>query len=199
MDHNPSAAAGLPRCCRTSVGVIIIRADAYLMFERAKPPAGVSPVAGHARDEHASFEAAAYAEVREEVGLEVTDLTLVWADFAANRCRRQAGDEEPGHDWRVYLAQTRGELAPSPDETRNVRWVELAELQDLANVTVAYALGQLTDAEFVERPGLEPVWVQWFYHLGHIDLARDGDQDQAPAGLEAVQALYARAPEGISR
>lgn len=62
MDHNP--AAGLPRCCCTSVGVIIIRAGAYLMFERAKPPAGVSPVAGHARDEHASFEAAAYAEVR---------------------------------------------------------------------------------------------------------------------------------------
>ncbi|WP_219471270.1 NUDIX domain-containing protein [Nonomuraea rhizosphaerae] len=188
-----------PQCCRTSVGVIIERDGAYLMFERAKFPPGIAPVAGHVLDEHGSFEAAAHAEVRQEVGLQIIDLTLVWADFAANRCRRQINTDEPGHEWQVYWARTRGELAPSAEETRNLRWVELAELQHLADVTVAYALGHLTDAEFAERPGLEPVWVQWFFHLGHIELARDGDQDQALARLEAIQALYARAPQEVGR
>ncbi|MFD1547718.1 NUDIX hydrolase [Nonomuraea guangzhouensis] len=187
----------MKKCCRTSVGVLIEQDGRYLMFERAKFPPGVAPVAGHALDEHHTYEGAAYAEVREEVGLEVVDLTLVWADFAANRCRRQLDDDDPGHEWRVYWAQVRGEVAPSEEETRNVRWVEIAELQELANITMAYANGHLTDGEFAERPGLEPVWVEWFYHLGHIELARD--DDQAWACLESIQRLYARELEGSSR
>ena len=64
------------QCCGTSVGVLVLNqgADRLLMITRATAPAGIAPVAGHALDEHASYAAAARAEVAEEVGLQVTAL-----------------------------------------------------------------------------------------------------------------------------
>ncbi|MET9713375.1 NUDIX domain-containing protein, partial [Nocardiopsis alba] len=61
-------------CCKTSVGVVTFSSDRsqMLMIRRGTAPAGIAPVAGHALDEHASYEAAAREEVAEEIGLTVT-------------------------------------------------------------------------------------------------------------------------------
>ena len=181
MTHSPAKL-----CCGTSVGVLIEQDGRYLMFERAKFPPGIAPVAGHALDEHASFEEAAVAEVREEVGLEVVSLTLLMEGEMDNRCRRQGVDDYPGHEWKIYRADVQGELNPSADETRNVRWVDGAELQVLADITIAYSNGHLTDAEFAQQPGIEAVWVQWLAGLGLINVD--------PADMLAIYHLAARGP-----
>jgi len=161
----------VPKTCdNTSVGVIITNAAGeYLMFDRNTFPSGVAPVAGHV-DTHGTLRQAAEAEVREEVGLVVLSLTEVATGWRNNRCRRQPGPRGIGHQWTIYRAIVTGDLDPSERETRNARWINHSDLQTLAERTSTYARGGLTDAQFAKAPGLEPVWVQWFYEAAAIEL-----------------------------
>lgn len=149
------------RCDNTSVGVLISDgAGRWLVFDRNTPPAGVAPAAGHV-DDHGGWEAAAVAEVREELGLNITSLREIAHGWRDNACRRSAGGRGTGHSWKIYLAEVTGELAPSQRETRNARWLTTAELQELAGRTAAYAAGGMSAAQFAAAPGIEPVWVRW--------------------------------------
>lgn len=159
-------------CDNASVGVIIMNANGqYLMFDRGTFPPGTAPVAGHV-DDHGSVHDAAVAEVREELGLHVVSLTRVGGGWRGNRCRRHPGARGVGHAWEVYEAVVEGELAPSARETKNVRWLSLDDVRALVGRTVAYAQGQVSDAEFAERPGIESVWVQWLADLGVVEVSR---------------------------
>lgn len=174
------------QCCRTSVGVLAFSPDRteLLMIERATLPAGIAPVAGHALDEHTSYEAAAHAEVREEVGLEVTGLKrLPVGGYHPGLCRRPGST---GHKWELFEATVTGELAASPREVRRVGWWELGGLQYLAERTADYAAGLHTPAEYFARPGLEPVWCHWMHELGYIRLPG--------ADLDAIEALATTPP-----
>lgn len=173
-------------CCKTSVGVLVWSHDRreLLMIERGTLPAGIAPVAGHALDEHASYEAAARAEVAEEIGLTVTGLTpSAVGGFHPGRCRRTGSD---GHTWKLFEATVDGELAPSAREVARVGWWDLGELQYLAERTADHAAGMLTATEFAARPGLEPVWCQWMWELGHVDLSGED--------LAAIERLAATPP-----
>lgn len=155
-------------CDNTSVGIVITNeAGEYLMFDRNTFPPGTAPAAGHI-DDHGSAEDAARAEVEEELGLTVTALTHVTGWWRTNRCRRLPGVRGVGHEWTVFQADVTGVLNPSARETRNVRWIPADDLQVLADRTVEYALGRLTDDEFTARPGIEPVWMQWLAILAAI-------------------------------
>jgi 8-oxo-dGTP pyrophosphatase MutT (NUDIX family) len=157
-------------CDNTSVDVIITNADGqYLMFDRNTFPPGTAPAAGHV-DDHGSLLDAARAEVEEELGLHVESLQVVAQGWRPNRCRRLPGELGVGHAWAVYAATVTGELAPSARETKNVRWIPGAHLQGLADRTVAYAHGHLSDADFATGPGIEPVWVQWLVDLEVISV-----------------------------
>ena len=169
------------RCDNASAGILIRDDhDRYLMFDRNTLPHGCAPCAGHVFDEHASYPDAARAEVAEEVGLAVEHLTSLpaggWRD---NRCNRRPGRLGVGHEWRIYQAEVSGELNPSPRETRNVRWLTLAEIQALAGRTAAHASGLVSAAEFAADPGIEPVWVRFLTDLHLITMAA-GD-------LEAIE------------
>lgn len=155
-------------CDNASVGVLIERAGRHLMLERARPPAGIAPAAGHVFDEHSSYEDAAAAEVREELGLQVISLAAVTGGWRPNRCRRGAGPRGHGHEWRVFRAVVTGDLSPSADETRGAAWLDTGDIQLLTGRTIAFAHGQLGPAEFAARPGIEPVWVQWLADAGII-------------------------------
>jgi 8-oxo-dGTP pyrophosphatase MutT (NUDIX family) len=175
----PAPATG--ECDGVSVGVLIVDEQGrHLMFDRATPPVGCAPVAGHG-DDHGSPEQTARDEVSEELGLTVSVLTQVTGGWRPNRCRRHVPEgQTPGHHWTIYRATVTGDLTPSERETRNARWLTTAELQDLTDRTAAYARGELTDAEFIARPGVEPVWAWWLNVLGIVgvdeaDMARIED------------------------
>jgi hypothetical protein len=166
-------------CDNASVGVVIRDpgSDRWLMFERGRFPAGVAPVAGHVWDEHAAadavpedaYRAAARAEVAEELGLTVVDLIDAGVGgWRPNRCRRPGGRRGVGHHWRIYQATVTGDLAPSPDEARHPQWLSRGQLQQLADLTIAYAAGLVSDEDWTARPGIEPVWVDWLAQLGLI-------------------------------
>lgn len=162
----PSSAASI--CDHLSVGVLISSPDGLLMFERATPPAGVAPVAGHL-DRHGDPKAAAHAEVTEEVGFTVTHLRLLLKQWRQNRCRRTPTGPV-GHRWWIFQAQVSGTLHPSAREVRSPRWARPDQLQQYALRTAAYTEGHLAREEFEHEPGLEPVWVRFLYDLQLLTL-----------------------------
>lgn len=173
-------------CCKTSVGIIILdeTRSQVLMIRRGTAPAGIAPVAGHALDEHASYETAAREEVAEEIGLTTTALTrLTIGGFHPGRCRRTGST---GHTWQLFEAQVVGDLDPSEREVAAVDWWEIADLQALAERTAAWAQGQITTDEFATDPGLEPVWCHWMSELGLVELPG--------SVLDAIEAIAATPP-----
>jgi 8-oxo-dGTP pyrophosphatase MutT (NUDIX family) len=161
----------MQRCDNASVGVIATdELGRYLMLMRARPPAGVAPVAGHI-DDHGSPTEAAAAEVREEVGLQVVESTQLTARWRPNVCRRTSPGRV-GHYWTVYRARVTGRLRPSREETLGAGWYTRAELGRLADRTAAYAHGRIGEADWQTRPGIEPVWCQWLVVAGAITMSR---------------------------
>ena len=152
-------------CDGLSVGVLIFDDhDRLLMITRAKPPAGIAPVAGHVRDNNPEFTHldAAVAETKEEVGLDVSpeDLRRVYIQYRPNQCGAHVPHESGGHQWQVYLAtQWAGDITLAEDEAAAARWYTPDEVQDLAARTVAYSMGLIPEEEWQAKPGLEPVWV----------------------------------------
>ncbi|GAA3388849.1 NUDIX hydrolase [Streptomyces roseoviridis] len=155
-------------CDHTSVGVLISGPAGLLLFERMTPPVGLAPVAGHV-DQHGSPEQAARNEVSEEIGLTVTRLHPLLAQWRPNRCRRTA-TEPVGHQWWIFQAEAEGALRPSAAEVRAPRWMRPDELQCAALRTVTYAEGHVSGEEFERLPGLTPVWCHFLHALRLITL-----------------------------
>jgi 8-oxo-dGTP pyrophosphatase MutT (NUDIX family) len=158
------------RCDNASVGVLAERKGRWLFIWRNTFPFNVAPVAGHVFDEHAGYVEAARAELREEAGLDVAEVH--WTPVGGwrpNRCRREPGPAGTGHLWEVYTATVSGDVTPSPREVRAARWLSQAQVQLLANRTMLYAQGRLTEEDWQEVPGIEPVWVGF---LADLDLVR---------------------------
>lgn len=155
-------------CDNLSVGVIIRDTRGNIaLLKRAKFPVGISPVAGHI-DDHGSPEQAARDEASEEMGLTVSELekTNIYERLVHNMCRREGGDH---HTWYVYettVADTT--LRPSEDETKGASWYDQKQLQAFADRTKAYHEGKTPEAEWVENPGLEDVWLAFLSELGYI-------------------------------
>ena len=173
------------QCDGTSVGILIWSQDRteLLMIERNTDPAGIACVAGHGdlTTEHSTFEAAARAEVFEEIGLEVTGLTpLPGGGFHPGRCRRPGS---AGHTWYLFEATVTGDLLISPREVRRAGWWSLPEIQHLAQRTADYAAGLVSPTAFATHPGLEPAWCHHLAEMELIDLP-GGDLDR----IEAVAA-----------
>lgn len=158
-------------CDHTSVGVLISSPAGLLVFERALPPVGIAPVAGHV-DQHGGPERAARAEVAEEVGLTVTSLQLLINAWRPNQCRRLTNGRV-GHHWSIYKAEVTGQIRPSASEVRVPRWLLPDQLQQYAHRTVNYAEGRLSEEQFTAQPGLEPVWTRFLHELGLVALPED--------------------------
>ncbi|MEV0236835.1 NUDIX hydrolase [Nonomuraea sp. NPDC050786] len=160
-------------CDNASVGALIFDdGGRLLVFDRNTDPPGAAGPAGHI-DGHGGPMDAVCAEVFEEVGLTVAMAELVTGCWRPNRCRRLPGPRGVGHQWQIFRVEVVGELNPSARETRNARWLRPDELQALTQTTLAYARGHLTAGEFRDRPGIEPVWVQWLADAGLVEVSRD--------------------------
>lgn len=178
----------LPRCCGTSVGVLVHDdTDRLLMITRGWYPTGIAPVAGHVLDAHQDAADALSAEVSEEVGLTVTgEPTLLWEGWLPNLCASPPAQPIPGHHWTLVAATATGTLRPAAGETKGAAWYTPAEVRALAERTIAYARGQISEAEWERNPGLEPVWLELLTHAGLLTL--DG------AEAAHVRRLYTTPP-----
>lgn len=138
------------------------QSDRVLLIERQRFPYGFAAPAGHV-DGDPDFATAAVRELKEEVGLESAKLEQVLErKHEPNPCRRQDGS---WHHWIVYRVRTLGRAKANKDEAKNLSWYTLADREALAARTQAYQQGAITDAEWQERPGLEPVWYDFFKEL----------------------------------
>jgi 8-oxo-dGTP pyrophosphatase MutT (NUDIX family) len=166
------AAECIPTCNNTSVGMIVERDGQYLLFRRVKKPWGYAPSAGHVDEvpslghpgEAAIYEQAARRELLEEVGLIAERLDLVWEGITRFPCRRSGGD---WHKWRVYRASVGPDAQPigRADESHDLAWYWPEELAQLADRTISYLAGQISEADWEICPGLEPVWLHIFNEL----------------------------------
>ncbi len=148
-------------CDNKSVGMLIKREDDLLLIERRKPPFGFAPPAGHV-DEKGSFENAAREEVEEEVGLIPTEIKLLTEGKKENPCRRPGGS---WHYWKIYQVAADGEIKRSEDETKQAGWFPLGQIKELAQKTERYLTGRISEEEWQQSPGIEPVWLEWFKEL----------------------------------
>ena len=149
-------------CDHTSVGMIIKREKDTLLIERRKPPFGFAPPAGHV-DDKGSFENAAKEEVEEEVGLSPKDIKLLLEGRKNNSCRREGSS---WHYWKIYQVDTDGDIKRSKDETKQAGWFSTDQIRSLAQGTEKYRAGEISEKEWQQSPGLEPVWLDWFKELG---------------------------------
>lgn len=154
----------MKKCDNKSVGLLVWRGGKLLLIERKKFPFGFAPPAGHV-DDHGSFERAARAELKEEVGLDAENLILIVEGRKENKCRREGGD---WHYWMIYEAQASGSVDRSLDETKQVGWFNKVEIKNLALRTEMYNKGDVPEEEWEKSPGLEQVWFEWFKEVGII-------------------------------
>ena len=121
-------------CDHTSVGMFFWKGDKLLLIERKKFPSGFAVPAGHV-DGDASFEESAKRELKEEVGLDTTVLTLIKEDRKENHCRREDGN---WHHWKLYKTEVIGDIKRSTDETKQVGWYAKEQIEELARKTEKY-------------------------------------------------------------
>lgn len=148
-------------CDHTSVGILVWNRGALLLIQRARPPFGFAPPAGHV-DNDPSYEDAARRELKEETGLDAISLTLVAEGRKSNPCRRPHGT---WHYWKIYKAMYKGALRLNIDEATLARWVHKDALGMLAGRTREFLLGGISDSEWQQNPGIEPVWYEWLQEI----------------------------------
>lgn len=148
-------------CDHTSVGILIYKDDKILLIERAKFPIGFAMPAGHV-DEDKTFKESAQRELKEEVGLDTIELKLIAEGRKENKCRREDGT---WHYWKIYKIVAAGEIERSKDETKQVRWYSIEQIKQLGYKTEKYNNKEISEDEWNENPGLEPVMYEWFKKL----------------------------------
>jgi len=150
------------KCDNKSVGMLVWKEDSLLLIERAKYPFGFAPPAGHV-DDFLSFEDAARQELKEEVGLEVSDIQLIGEGKKQNPCRREGGS---WHYWKIYEVQAIGEIDRSLEETKQAGWYSKDEIEKLKQRTLLYLAKDISEDEWNKNPGMEPIWMEWLAELG---------------------------------
>jgi ADP-ribose pyrophosphatase YjhB (NUDIX family) len=147
------------KCDNKSVGIIVWKSGKLLLIERRNFPFGFAPPAGHLDGD--SYEEAAKRELKEEVGLEVTNLKLLHEERADTSCKRGGG----WHYWKIYEVEVKGEVKRSLQETKQVDWYDLKQIRSLAEKTRMYREAKISASDWEKEPGIENVWLDWFNKL----------------------------------
>lgn len=151
-------------CDHKSAGMIVQKDEKILLIERMKFPKGFACPAGHL-DEFTSFEECAKVELKEEVGLDAKELSLLIEKRMENPCRREGGS---WHYWKIFSVRAEGEIERSLSETKQAGWYSNEQIKELAKKTEEYLEGKISEDEWNTSPGLEPVWFEWFKDLNII-------------------------------
>ncbi|HAR99894.1 MAG: NUDIX hydrolase [Candidatus Moranbacteria bacterium GW2011_GWC2_37_73] len=153
--------SGAKICDHKSVGMIVRNDEKILLIERMKPPYAFALPAGHI-DGHESFEEMAKIELFEETGLVAKSLKLLIEGRKENPCRRINGN---WHYWKIFEVEAEGEVERSLFETKQIKWVNMDEMKNIALRTEDYRAGKISEEKWKKNPGLEPVWHDWMKEL----------------------------------
>ena len=61
---------------------------------------------------------------------------------------------------------------PSTEETMGAKWYNKQQVIKLAERTIKFNKGLITDKEWQKNPGLEQIWLNFFEQLNFIKLSR---------------------------
>lgn len=148
-------------CDHNFVGMFIWTNQKLLLIERVRAPFGFTLPGGHV-DGELTFEDAARRELKEKIGFDVVNLEKVIEGRKDTECSREGGT---WHYWKIYKVITGGKLEPNKDEVKKVVWCSIDELKSLAEKTARYGKKVISDREWLENPGLQPVILEWFHEL----------------------------------
>lgn len=148
-------------CDHTSVGMLVWKDNTLLLIERGRFPFGFAVPAGHV-DGDSTYEESAKRELKEEVGLEIQELKLIAEGRKENQCRRESGT---WHYWKIYQVTTIGNINRSKNETKQVGWYTKDQMGELGKKTEKYNNKEISEKEWRQNPGLEPVMYEWFKEL----------------------------------
>ncbi len=154
-------------CDNKSVGILVWKKDKLLLIERAVPPAGFAPPAGHV-DNHGSYEDAAKAELKEETGLAAVSLKFLLEERMDNICVRENGNY---HDWKIYEAEAKGTARGNKREVKRIGWYSRGEIKKFMKRTEKYLEGEIPEEKWEKDPGIEPVWYEFFKEM---DIIQEG-------------------------
>lgn len=126
--------------------MVVERDGKLLLIERKVFPFNYAFPAGHV-DKDETYEQAATRELKEEVGLEAADITLIAEGRVENPCSRPGGT---WHSWKFYKIVATGEVLRSEQETKQAVWCSKAEINNLP------------------PPGYEPIMFEWLQKKGII-------------------------------
>jgi ADP-ribose pyrophosphatase YjhB (NUDIX family) len=143
--------------------MLVFKGMKILLMERANPPFGFAPPAGH-EDAYQSSENAARQELQKTVGLETMEMSLVTEGRKNNPCQRKG----TWHDWKIYEVKALGEIQKNPDEAKQAHWFDPAQIQLFTERTKRYLAGGTSEHDWRQAPGLELVWYEWFTEFGII-------------------------------
>ncbi len=168
---NNLSAPAIKVCDNKSVGVFVFgvedlryqRGARLLLIERATFPWGWAVPSGHL-DGEVCWPEQAHQELLEEVGLDIPreqiSLGLILRAKKSNQCRRFGGD---WHEWRLYATYSNklDEIVVNPREVKNFCWASCNRLEFLAERARQWLEGEISDEEWKESPGLEPLTLDW--------------------------------------
>lgn len=118
-----------------SVGAFIKKDGKIFLLERQKPPFGWACPAGHINEGEEPIEALV-REVKEEVGLNITESNLIfYSADVPNQCRRGVDF----HDWYIFECKTKGSISLNEKEAKKFKWCDFFELRNL-NLEPVWAL-----------------------------------------------------------
>lgn len=60
---------------------------------------------------------------------------------------------------------TDGNIKRSEDETKQAGWFSIDQIRSLAQRTEKYRAGEISEEDWQQSPGIEPVWPEWFREL----------------------------------
>lgn len=123
-----------------SAGAVIQQQGKFLLIDRVHFPHGFAGPAGHI-DEGETPEQAVKREVKEETGLQVTSMKLLYEGERDESVCAHGGET---HYWYLYECDATGKVKLDTEEAKSINWYSPEEIKKLK---------------------LEPVWNYWFKKL----------------------------------
>ena len=154
-------------CDHQSVGIIAKNGKRILIVQRREKPYGYAAPAGHLDGN--DYPEACIKKFQEQTGLKVVGepklIQFSRGKYRKNECEREGGVY---HYWQLFEVQWEGELNPSKKETIGAGWLTIERVESFAKRTEKYLGGEITETDWMIRPGLEPIWYKFFKELGII-------------------------------